>query len=701
MTRRIGLLLITVCVFLGFPSLSRATQPLTGCWTGHIALPSGEMGITVQFNHQDGVWTGDITIPAQNARNLPLEKIGFRESRWTWIISSVPGNPVFSGDLSPDGKELKGEFSQNGARFSFILHKSTDPAQTSLESLDGLEELISRGLRELEVPGLALAIVRDGKVLLSKGYGLRDVEKQLPMTADTLLAIGSSSKAFTTLTLGTLVDQGLLDWDKPLRRYIPWFTLYDRPASERFTPRDLVTHRSGLPRHDLVWYNNNRISREELVKRLAYLEPTADLRTRFQYNNLMFLSAGYLLETLSGQTWEEAVRQKVFIPLGMNRSNCSVSTSQGDPDHALPYTVREHKIIPIPFRNIDVVGPAGAINSSAREMSRWLLLNLGRGIVDGQKIINYSTLSDLHTPQMTMDGGSTDPMIESVGYAMGWFVDSYRGHRRIQHGGAIDGFICQVSFLPREGIGVVALANMNGTPLPELLVRTVCDMLLKLEPRDWIAEAAKRRATGMKAGEEAQKRGKSRRVPKTKPAHELNQYGGIYHHPGYGDIRVSLSGRELSFQYNGITTPLEHWHFDTFSGLQGEDPTFEDFKLNFGTDIHGRIAWLEAQMESSLDPIRFRKTADPRFFDPSFLKNLVGRYEMPGQTITIILKGDSLVAVLPGQPELDLIPAPGDEFSVRQVKAISMRFLCEPEKKAHSLEIFQGGRLYVAKRTAE
>jgi len=163
-------------------------------------------------------------------------------------------------------------------------------------------------LQGLNVPGVAVAVIGEDEVILAKGYGYRDIDKKKPMTADTLLAIGSSSKAFTTFAMGSLVDKGKLDWEEPVRTYIPWFRLYDPFASEHLTPRDLVTHRSGLPRHDLVWYNNDKSSRKELVQKLAYLKPTADLRTRFQYNNLMFLTAGYLVEVLTGKTWENAVQ---------------------------------------------------------------------------------------------------------------------------------------------------------------------------------------------------------------------------------------------------------------------------------------------------------------------------------------------------------------------------------------------------------
>jgi CubicO group peptidase (beta-lactamase class C family) len=700
--KRISIAVLILTFFLAAPGL-RAEEPgLQGHWTGVIELPDMKLEVNLDFSRQpDGSWKGDISIPAQNAHDLPLTDIALKEAEFSCAISGIPGNPTFKAKLAADGKTISGDFSQSGKTFPFSLNRGEDPALAAGKALAGFDELVARGLKELNVPGLAVAIVKDGKVVLAKGYGYRDLEKKIPMTADTLLAIGSSSKAFTTFALGVLVDKGLVDWDTPLRTYIPWFKLKDSFASERLTPRDLVTHRSGLPRHDLLWYNNRGLSREEMVRRLAYLEPTADLRTRFQYNNLMFLTAGYLVETLTGKSWEQSVREIVFAPLGMGRSNFSVEDSKKDPNHALPYIYRDKKITLIPFRNIDNVGPAGAINSCVKEMSRWLLVHLSGGKIDGRPVINPQTLADLHVPAMPTGAASAEPMIQSVGYALGWFVDTYRGHRRIQHGGNIDGFTAQVAFLPQDGIGFVALANMNGTALPELLMRHAADLLLGLESRDWIAETAKRVAEGREAGEQAQKKGKERRVPGTKPAHKLEEYAGVYHHPGYGDLSVALADKKLGFTFNGITTPLEHWHYETFNGLHTDDPTFEDFKITFGTDVAGRVAWVEAQLEPTLEPMRLTKKPDAMLSDPAYLRKLAGLYQLPGQVATVSLKGETLTLVLPGQPEFDLQPQLGDEFVLKQVKMISIRFISDDKGNVTGLELNQAGAVFEAKRLEE
>ncbi len=700
MNKKTVFVFLLACILIG-PTRMPASDPaeLAGFWQGAVELPGAKLEVQISFQvRENASLQGEISIPAQNARNLPLSQVTRRNGELSFSIDGIPGDPTFSGVLSEDGLSFSGKFRQGGAEFPFSLQRSVDPGLAAAEALAEFAKIVERGLAELEVPGVALAVVKDGKVILAEGYGLRDLEKKEKMSADTLLAIGSSSKAFTTLALGSLVDRGLVEWDQPLRNYLPWFKLHDSPAAERISPRDLVTHRSGLPRHDLLWYNNRSLTREELVRRLAYLEPTADLRNRFQYNNLMFLTAGYLLETLTGKSWEDSVRELVFNPLEMKRSNFSIEDSRRDPDHARPHAFRDDRTTAIPFRNIDNVGPAGSINSTAREMSNWLLLHLGRGEFAGKKILNPATLAEMHLPHMSTGAGSAEPMIEEIGYGLGWFVDSYRGYRRVHHGGAIDGFISQVAFLPAKGIGMVVLANLGGTPLPELLCRTAFDLLLGLEPRDWIGEAAKQMAQGRKLGEEARQKGRERRVTGTRPARDLTEYSGVYHHPGYGDLEVKLERGKLSFVFNDIETPLEHWHYDTFNGGQAGDATFRDFKINFGRAVSGRVAWLEAQLEPTLDPLRLVKKAPARLYDPVHLQKLSGRYQLPGQVIEISLKGSGLTLVLPGQPEFDLLAQPDEDFVLKQARIVRIRFLEDKDGRVSGLELNQGGAVFTAKR---
>ena len=691
-------------VFFAVIALGQApaapSQDLAGHWEGTIDVPGSKLEVNLDFVKQpDGTWKGDISIPVQGAKDLPLAGIKVEGTDVAFAIAGIPGDPTFKGQMSADGAKITGKFGQSGGTFPFELTRAADPAAKAKKALEGFDEVVAKGLAQLKVPGASIVIVKDKDVIFSKGFGFRDVDGKLPMTADTLMAIGSSTKAFTAFTLGTLVDQGQVEWDKPVRNYIPWFRLYDAQAGERLTPRDLVTHRSGLPRHDLVWYNNRTATREDLVRRLAYLPPTADLREKWQYNNMMFLTAGFLVETLTGKTWENSVRALVFDPLGMSRSNFSVLESQKDKDFALPYDERDGKIVKIPFRDISLVGPAGSINSSANEMSRWVTVHINGGKFEGKEVIGANTLADLHTPYMTTGGVSTRPDITAADYALGWMVDNYRGHGRVHHGGNIDGFSAMVSLLPNDGLGFVVLTNKNGTGLTELLIRTAIDRILGLEAVDWIGDAAKRQAEGEAVGKKAEEKKATRRRPGTSPAHKLDEYAGDYRHPGYGDLKVTLKGSQLGFIYNSIATPLAHWHYETFNGGKAEDPAFEDMKLTFRTDVNGNVVGVAVPFEPSLDDIYFDKKPDARLSDPAYLKSLVGAYTLASQTVTVSLKGNGLTIYVPGQPVYDLVPEVGGEFSLKQAKIIRVRFQEDAKAQVTGVEVSQPGGVFEYKRT--
>ena len=691
-------------VFFAVIALGQApaapSQDLAGHWEGTIDVPGSKLEVNLDFVKQpDGTWKGDISIPVQGAKDLPLAGIKVEGTDVAFAIAGIPGDPTFKGQMSADGAKITGKFGQSGGTFPFELTRAADPAAKAKKALEGFDEVVAKGLAQLKVPGASIVIVKDKDVIFSKGFGFRDVDGKLPMTADTLMAIGSSTKAFTAFTLGTLVDQGQVEWDKPVRNYIPWFRLYDAQAGERLTPRVLVTHRSGLPRHDLVWYNNRTATREDLVRRLAYLPPTADLREKWQYNNMMFLTAGFLVETLTGKTWEDSVRTLVFDPLGMSRSNFSVLESQKDKDFALPYDERDGKIVKIPFRDISLVGPAGSINSSANEMSRWVTVHINGGKFGDKQVIGANTLADLHTPYMTTGGVSTRPDITAADYALGWMVDNYRGHGRVHHGGNIDGFSAMVSLLPNDGLGFVVLTNKNGTALAELLIRTAIDRVLGLEAVDWIGDAAKRQAEGEAVGKKAEEKKATRRRPGTSPAHKLDEYAGDYRHPGYGDLKVTLKGSQLGFIYNSIATPLAHWHYETFNGGKAEDPAFEDMKLTFRTDVNGNVVGVAVPFEPSLDDIYFDKKPDARLSDPAYLKSLVGAYTLASQTVTVSLKGNGLTIYVPGQPVYDLVPEVGGEFSLKQAKIIRVRFQEDAKGQVTGVEVSQPGGVFEYKRT--
>lgn len=553
------------------------------------------------------------------------------------------------------------------------------------------------------VPGVAVAIVRGDEILLARGYGLRDREKSLPATGNTVFAIGSCTKAFTTFTMATLVDEGRLEWQKPVRTWMPEFALKDPVASERMTPVDLVTHRSGMPRHDLLWYNADA-SRKEMVGRLRDLDPNKDFRTDFQYNNAMFLTAGYLVERITGKSWEDAVRERIFVPLGMASANFSVADSQRAPDFALPYEERDDTVRRLEFRNITNVGPAGSINASVEDLAAWMRVHLNGGKLGEKKLLNASTVADLHTPVMETGRriSPLDPDVIPGGYALGWFTDTYRGFRRVQHGGNIDGFSALVVMVPQQKVGVAILVNMGGSGFPNVVARHALDWLLGLPAKDWSAERLGWKKQGRDVEKEGQAKKTTARKEGTKPVHSMAEYAGVYEHPSYGVLKVAEAAGSLSMTYNAITTPLEHWHYEVWNGkkIEGEkaDNTFEDMRLLFRTGFSGEVDAVEAPFEPAVANIVFARKGDARLSDPAYLARFVGTYLLGVSRFTFFVKGSELVFEVNGQKQPQLVPDRNDRFTLKGAAGFSMEFVSNSNGKVTEMKLVQPDGVYALKR---
>ena len=579
----------------------------------------------------------------------------------------------------------------------FVLLAGNVPAQEKPETdrLSGLPEFISKVMEEWEVPGLAVTVVKDGEVIFSEGFGYRDVENELKVTPETLFAIGSSSKAFTVMAMGILVDEGKLDWDKPVIDYLEDFRLYDEYAAAHMTPRDLVCHRSGLPRHDISWYGASA-SREELYKRLQYLEPTEELRTVWQYNNFMFMTAGVLIERITGGTWEEFVRERILKPLGMNGSNFSVEDSEKAENAALPYSERDKKTEKAPYRNIDAIGPAGSINSSVAEMSNWLLLHLNKGKVGEKQLVTEVNLTRMHTPQMAITAPAQYAETPIMVYGLGWFIQPYRGHHTIQHGGGIDGFITLVSFMPFDNVGVVVLTNKSPNPLPTLLTYNIYDRLLGLEEVDWNTRFKEQRDKAQKAADEAKKEKDAKRKEGTSPSLPLEEYVGSYEHPGYGVVKVALEVGNLTATYNNTTSGLEHFHYDVF---RPTDEQLENTKIRFNLDINGEIESVSIPFQAGVDDIVFEKMPDESLVKSDLLEKFAGEYEIMGVVAKFELRGDgTLTLTVPGQPMYELAPYKETEFKLKGIEGYSVEFRMDDEGNVTEAVFHQPNGAFPAKR---
>jgi CubicO group peptidase (beta-lactamase class C family) len=476
-------------------------------------------------------------------------------------------------------------------------------------NLNGLEGFIEQVMNDWHVPGLAVAIVKDGQVVYAKGFGYRDVKKGLKVTPDTLFAIGSCSKAFTTTALAILVDEGKLDWDKPVRDYLPDFRLQDGYATAHLRIRDLVTHQSGLPRHDGVWYGSP-LSRKELFDRLQYLESNKPLHAKYQYNNLMFMVAGVLIERISGSTWEEFIRRRILDPLGMKTSNFSVNDSQKTVDYSLPYQEQKGEVKEVPFRNIDAIGPAGSINSSVNEMTQWLLLQLGKGKINGRQIISEKSLGEVHTPQIVSGGDLKYDESFYTSYAMGWGVTSYRGHPALAHSGGIDGFTSQVRFLPKDQLGVVVLTNST-SPASSLIAANVVDRMLGLSEAPWAQRAKADAAKAKEAQAKTKAEDEAKRKKDAPLTHSLKDYTGQFEHPAYQTLTITEEGGQLKFDLHGLAGGLKHYHYDTFQ-LTGEATGLEGRKLTFLINQAGEIDRASIPLEPTVKEIVFTRKPKPQ-----------------------------------------------------------------------------------------
>lgn len=564
------------------------------------------------------------------------------------------------------------------------------------QQLQGLDDYILQTIDLWKVPGIAVAVVKDGETIFSKGFGYRDVEKKLPVTPDTIFAIGSATKAFAAASIGLMVDDGKLEWDKPVRNYLPTFKLHDPFATERMSPRDLLCHRSGLPRHDLMWYNAP-FSRKEIFDRMQHLEPSRDFRTNFQYQNLMYMTAGYLAGEVDGTSWESIVRQRIFEPLGMVNSNFVVEESRKTADFALPYEEKEEVVKQIPFRNITEIGPAGSINSSVNQMIDWVLLQLNKGKHGETQVISESVVKQLHSPQMTIEDPLWSELFQAdyVMYGLGWFIQPFRGHTLIHHGGNIDGFSAFVSFMPDQNAGVIVLTNLNGTFATHCVANSIYDRLLDLEQLDWNGKF-KAVIDKLKA---AQKEGKEKsdadRRPDTQPSHDLDSYVGEYEHPGYGVFSIAKTGDSLTATYNAIPMPMEHYHYDIFEGVPEEIEM--RFKIFFYGDVKGNIDRLEIQLEPNVKALIFTRMPDKSMQEVGFLSSFVGKYELiPGMVLEVSLRGsDTLIVTVPGQPTQELVPYQGTTFNIKGAPGFSIEF------KENEAVVTQPNGVFVAKKLVE
>lgn len=558
---------------------------------------------------------------------------------------------------------------------------------TASDPLKGIEPLLEQVLKDRKGVGFAVAVVYKDSLIYVRGFGYRDLENKLPVTPHTLFAIGSCTKAFTSSLLGILNQEGKLEFDKPVREYLPALEFFNKDLNTTVTLRDMMSHRTGLPRHDFSWYLFKTNSRDSLLQRIKYQEPSAPLRQTWQYNNFMFLAQGMVAEKLTKKSWEANIRDHFFKPLGMSRANFSVKDMAKDSNASKGYTVVKDSIRKkLDYYEINAMGPAGSINSSVMDMGKWLIAWINGGKYKGVEVIPAGYVSQAMSSQMIMQPGLPDkefPDVHFATYGFGWMMTSFKGHYRVEHGGNIDGFSANTCFFPSDSLGIVVLSNQNGSSIPAIVRNLISDRFLKLPFVDYNKKVNEAEEKARKAAKEGGSARADDRVPGTKPSHEIQAYTGSFRHEGYGTLQVFLRHDSLIAATPNGELWLQHYHYDVFRILQLEPGVPVDTSsdgqlllLQYQMDTHGEINGLNVQMEASLKPLFFARMPKPVSYTREELKKYEGEYEfVPGQGAKFYTKSAGVLYLfVEGQPEYELVAVDKNQFKLKVVEGYSCKF---------------------------
>jgi CubicO group peptidase (beta-lactamase class C family) len=535
-------------------------------------------------------------------------------------------------------------------------------------------------LTDWDAPGIGVGIVVGDKLVFAKGYGYRDYGKKLPFTPTTLCQIASNTKLFTAVAAGLVVDEGKLTWDEPIRESVPAVQFYNDQLNATITLRDMLSHRTGITRHDMIWYQSDD-TRKELFGKLKYLEPKEPPRTMFLYNNMMYVGVGQAIELQTGKTWEDFVRERIFKPLEMNTSTYSVADMQKQPEFGVGYTEKRDtfELYHIPYYEDQAgMAPCGAIISNIQEMSHWLICLMNDGKYNGKQVLPPDVLKATLQPSIALPNTMGESRgyweILNSAYGMGRWTASYRGHLLAYHGGDLDGFHSQVSFMPQDHIGVIVFViGDHCASLYNTISYNVYERLLGMDQTPWSARRLEMRLKDKKAGTEARAKAGADRVEGTKPSHTLEDYVADYEHPAYGILKIGLKDGQLQFDFHKIRFPLNNYHYDRFD--TPDDERFGKWSVSFSTNPQGDID--KAVM--SLDEGEVTFTRKPTTIDPKLLAQLAGPYETPnGAKFTVVLSEDgNLSIIFPGQPDEKLIPYKGLKFRIPEFSDVILEFVVE------------------------
>jgi len=574
--------------------------------------------------------------------------------------------------------------------------------------IKGLEKELNDLLKATNTTGFAVAIVEKDKIVYSKGFGYSDYENKVPVDANTLFAIGSCSKAFTASILGQLNDEGKLSFDDSPRMYIPELNFFNKEMNNNITIRDLMSHQTGIPRHDYSWYLFPSMSKDSLIQRIQYHEPFTGVREKWRYNNFMFLTQGVIAEYITGKTWEENIQERFFGPLNMTRSNLHIADLEKSSNAALGYSVNDDKTVEkLDYYKIGGMCPAGSINSSVNEMSNWLITWINGGKFNGEQIIPEAYVRQAMTSQAVVTGALPDdefPDMHMLNYGYAWMMASYKGHYEVEHGGAIDGFRASTAFYPSDSIGIVILSNQNGSPIPSIARKIIADRMLEVEKTDWIARYKEKKKEAKEKKEEVKETKEESETSLPKSAHNSIDFIGTYNHPGYGTFEITLEDDSLYAQFPIMKFYLRNKHYDVFEFFEVKDAKIDttdetSVYFNFNTSDAGEISSVSLKLEASIDdPLKFKRTPKTIEVDQALMESYVGEYEVMGTEVKVYIKNEALYLFVAGQPEYEMIATEKHKFSFKTLEGFKLEFLESEDKSIQEMKMIQPNGTFVAKR---
>jgi CubicO group peptidase (beta-lactamase class C family) len=462
----------------------------------------------------------------------------------------------------------------------------------------GMDSYVEAAMRQWEVPGFAVAVVRNDSIIFARGYGVTRLGGAERVDENTLFAIASTTKAMTTAALGMLVDDGLLKWDDPVHQHMPVLQLRDPYITRELTVRDLLTHRAGLTRNDELWISAP-FDRAEVLRRARHITPASGFRAEYGYNNIMYIAAGELVAAVSGMSWDDFLEQRLFSPLGMSRTTSRSAVVETRGNVAASHLRADGRVVAVTRRNYDNIGGAGAVFSSVRDMAQWLRLHLNEGEYNGQRLLAAATVAELHTPQTVIRSDTVArrmfPATHFRTYGLGWILQDYHGRKLVHHSGSINWTRTHVAMIPSEGIGVVAIANLSSSNLQLAMMYRIMDELLGLPQRDWSAEYLELAARADERSAVSARETEAARITGTRPSLDLERYAGSYDSRLHGEMRLAIENGRLVLHYApDYTADLEHWHHDTFRAIWRRTGFGRAF-VTFTLDARGRIASMRVE----------------------------------------------------------------------------------------------------------